>query len=83
MSQITIDLVDKKHIVARGRVFKNRAENWHFYREEDARAFLKDLLKHYGAYGYTVEIVAKDAFVLTKATSTLKKPKAKKAKATK
>lgn len=65
-TEITIDLIDKRHIVVRSRILKNGAENHHFLREEETREFLAKLLKQYKKEGYEIQLEAKDAYKLWK-----------------
>lgn len=66
MKQITIDLVDKRHIIARSTIFTNGAEVYQFYDELEAREFLTKWLKKFRKEGYKITEVVKDSFLLRK-----------------
>jgi hypothetical protein len=63
---ITIDLVDKRYIILRSKMYKNGAEMLQFSDEKKAREHLKFLLKYYKKEGYVATEVDKDAFELRK-----------------
>lgn len=66
MMEITIELVDKRHIIARSKIFKNGAEVYQFRDEKEARKELSSMLKMYKKEGYVSKIEAKDAHRLRK-----------------
>lgn len=77
MTKITIELVDKRHVVARSKAFEHGAKNWHFYDEKAAQKFLSDTLRQYKNLGYSVKEVAPNDFELIKDVSVKKTTKAK------
>lgn len=63
---ITIDLVDKRHIVLRGASFLHGAENHHFDKEDKARKHLTKTLKEYKKEGYSIKLEGPDSYKLSK-----------------